>query len=81
MTRNIADAVELLPRLTSGIDVNIMFNDVRGFEVLPIPLFILNDFLMSAHRWKWLGSLICTAIPDSELLPLCFAVHRCYCYL
>ena len=32
MTRNIADAVELLPRLTTGIDVNIMFNDVRGFE-------------------------------------------------
>lgn len=33
MTRNIADAVELLPRLTTGIDVNIMFNDIRGFEV------------------------------------------------
>ena len=33
MTRIIADAVELLPKLTTGIDVNVLFNDIRGFEV------------------------------------------------
>jgi len=35
MTRIIADTVELLPKLTTGIDVNVMFTDVRGFEVAP----------------------------------------------
>ena len=33
MTRNIADAVELLPKLTTGIDVDIMFGDINGFKV------------------------------------------------
>ena len=41
MTRIIADAVELLPKLTTGIDVNVIFKDIRGFEVvlslLPLP--------------------------------------------
>lgn len=31
--QNIADAVELLPKLTTGVDVNIQFHDIRGFEV------------------------------------------------
>ena len=35
MTRIIADTVELLPKLTTGIDVNVMFTDVRAFEVAP----------------------------------------------
>lgn len=34
MTRNIADAVELLPKLTTGIDVDIMFHDINGFKVI-----------------------------------------------
>ena len=34
MTRNIADAVELLPKLTTGIDVDIMFDDINGFKVI-----------------------------------------------
>lgn len=33
MARIIADAVELLPKLTTGIDVNVSFKDIRGFEV------------------------------------------------
>ncbi len=33
MARIMADAVELLPKLTTGIDVNVIFNDIRGFEV------------------------------------------------
>ena len=44
MMQNIADAVELLPKLTTGIDVNIIFNDVRGFEVRadPIPFLCMS---------------------------------------
>jgi hypothetical protein len=30
----IADAVELLPKLTTGVDVNLLFHDIRAFEVL-----------------------------------------------
>ena len=44
MTRIIADAVELLPKLTTGIDVNVIFNDIRGFEVL-FSLLLLRSCL------------------------------------
>lgn len=29
---NLADAISLLPRLTTGVDVNVRFNDIRGVE-------------------------------------------------
>ena len=32
MQFNLADAISLLPRLTTGIDVNVRFNDIRGVE-------------------------------------------------
>ena len=41
MARIMADAVELLPKLTTGIDVNVIFNDIkriRGTSLLARPL-------------------------------------------
>ena len=29
---NLADAISLLPRLTTGVDINVRFNDIRGIE-------------------------------------------------
>lgn len=29
---NLADAISLLPRLTTGVDINVRFNDIRGVE-------------------------------------------------
>ena len=94
MTRNIADAVELLPRLTTGIDVNIMFNDVRGFEASRCHGLSCTSY--SPHSSVHLGMsslegrkdqpgthltyFNSTTVPDREQL-LCFAVHGLYCYL
>lgn len=33
LQKNMADAVEMLPKLTTGLDVNLFFHDIRGFEV------------------------------------------------
>lgn len=33
LQHNVQDAISLLPKLTTGIDVNIRFHDIRGFEV------------------------------------------------
>lgn len=33
LAHNVSDAIALLPKLTTGIDVNLRFHDIRGFEV------------------------------------------------
>ncbi len=33
LQHSVTDALALLPKLTTGIDVNLRFHDVRGFEV------------------------------------------------
>lgn len=41
--QNISDAIDLLPRLATGIDVNIQF---RRFDLfIPIPVIIVSFFL------------------------------------
>ncbi len=32
LQRNVSDAIQLLPKLTTGIDVNVRFHDIRAFE-------------------------------------------------
>jgi hypothetical protein len=32
MQQDLADAISLLPQLCTGIDVNLRFHDIRGFE-------------------------------------------------
>lgn len=33
LQKNMGDAVEMLPKLTTGLDVNIFFHNIMGFEV------------------------------------------------
>lgn len=33
LQKNVGDAVEMLPKLTTGLDVNILYHDIKGFEV------------------------------------------------
>jgi hypothetical protein len=44
LERNLSDAIGLLPKMaTAGADVNVRFNDIKGFEVrprsFPLPFF------------------------------------------
>uniref|UniRef100_A0A7N0RBH3 MINDY deubiquitinase domain-containing protein n=1 Tax=Kalanchoe fedtschenkoi TaxID=63787 RepID=A0A7N0RBH3_KALFE len=49
--QNIADAIDLLPRLTTGIDVNLKFTGIRDFEFTPeCAIFDLLDIPLY-HGW------------------------------
>jgi hypothetical protein len=49
--QNIADAIDLLPRLTTGIDVNIKFRRIDDFEFTPeCAIFDLLDIPLY-HGW------------------------------
>ena len=37
LQHNLTEALALLPKLTTGIDVNVRFHDIRGFEVRSRP--------------------------------------------
>jgi MINDY deubiquitinase len=51
LTRNLADAVTLLPKLATGIDVNVRFHDIRGFEFTDeVAIFDLLDTSL-VHGW------------------------------
>uniref|UniRef100_A0A1D1YXN6 Protein FAM63A n=1 Tax=Anthurium amnicola TaxID=1678845 RepID=A0A1D1YXN6_9ARAE len=49
--RNISDAIDLLPRLASGIDVNVLFRKINDFEFTPeCAIFDLFDIGLY-HGW------------------------------
>ncbi|CAM8901111.1 unnamed protein product [Rhodiola kirilowii] len=49
--QNISDAIDLLPRLTTGIDVNLKFTGIRDFEFTPeCAIFDLLDIPLY-HGW------------------------------
>eukprot|EP00891_Asterochloris_glomerata_P002115 jgi/Astpho2/2115/fgenesh1_pg.00038_%23_170_t len=51
LQRNIEDAITLLPKLTTGIDVNVRFDDVHGFEFTDeVAIFDLLDVSL-VHGW------------------------------
>ncbi|CAL8463733.1 g3267 [Coccomyxa elongata] len=49
--KNIGDAVEMLPKLTTGLDVNILYHDIKGFEFTDVvAIFDLLDIQL-VHGW------------------------------
>lgn len=51
LERNLADALRVLPKLCTGVDVNLRFNDVRGFEFTDeVAVFDLVDVSL-VHGW------------------------------
>lgn len=44
LQHNLSDAIALLPKLTTGIDVNLRFHDIRGFEVCGARVWGVADF-------------------------------------
>ena len=76
MTRIIADTVELLPKLSTGIDVNVMFTNVRGFEVALcfalsfISLAFLIRLCLKSHLYS-----------NGETMIACKAMYNLLCVL
>ncbi|KAL0054998.1 hypothetical protein WJX82_005576 [Trebouxia sp. C0006] len=51
LRKNVADAIGILSKLTTGIDVNVRFHDVKGFEFTDeIAIFDLMDISL-VHGW------------------------------
>lgn len=51
LRKNVADAISILPKLTTGVDVNVRFHDVKGFEFTDeIAIFDLLDISL-VHGW------------------------------
>ncbi|BDA48380.1 probable ubiquitin carboxyl-terminal hydrolase MINDY-2 [Coccomyxa sp. Obi] len=51
LQKNIGDAVEMLPKLTTGLDVNILYHDIKGFEYTDVvAIFDLLDIQL-VHGW------------------------------
>ena len=51
LQRNIADAIAMLPKLTTGVDVNVKFHDFRAFEFTDeVAVFDLLDMGL-VHGW------------------------------
>lgn len=74
LRKNVADAIGILSKLTTGIDVNVRFHDVKGFEFTDeIAIFDLMDISL-VHGW----------LVDPEVTPyflcLLFAAQQ-YTYL
>jgi hypothetical protein len=74
LRKNVADAIGILSKLTTGIDVNVRFHDVKGFEFTDeIAIFDLMDISL-VHGW----------LVDPEVTPyiLCWTfVAQQYTYL
>lgn len=51
LERNLADAIALLPKLTTGVDVNVRFDGIRSFEFTDeVAIFDLMDIGL-VHGW------------------------------
>jgi hypothetical protein len=51
LERNIHDAMQLLPKLCTGVDVNVQFHDIKGFEFTDeVAIFDLLDISL-VHGW------------------------------
>ena len=51
LQKNVADAIGILAKLTTGIDVNVRFHHVKGFEFTDeIAIFDLLDISL-VHGW------------------------------
>ncbi|KAK9814352.1 hypothetical protein WJX72_004386 [[Myrmecia] bisecta] len=51
LRQHIADAIARLPKLTTGVDVNVQFHDIRGFEFTDeVAIFDLMDINL-VHGW------------------------------
>ena len=51
LRKNVADAIGILSKLTTGIDVNVSFHDIKGFEFTDeIAIFDLMDISL-VHGW------------------------------
>lgn len=64
LQQNIADAIALLPKLATGLDVNIRFQDIRGFEFTQdVAIFDLLDVRL-VHGWL-VDPQVCVSQPTS----------------
>lgn len=51
LEQNVADAINLLPKLCTGVDVNVRFNSIKGFEFTEeVAIFDLLDISL-VHGW------------------------------
>lgn len=51
LERNLADVMTMLPKLCTGVDVNLRFNDIKGFEFTrEVAVFDLLDISL-VHGW------------------------------
>ena len=63
LRKNVSDAIAILAKLTTGIDVNVRFHDVKGFEFTDeISIFDLMDISL-VHGWlvdpQVTGAVLC----------------------
>lgn len=67
LRKNVADAIGFLSKLTTGIDVNVRFHDVKGFEFTDeIAIFDLLDISL-VHGWL--------VDPQVQMPCQCFHLH------
>lgn len=75
--RNIADSIALLPKLTTGVDVNVKFHDFRAFEFTDeIAVFDLLDMSL-VHGWLVDPQVACTSCSTAYTLP-CHLLAACW---
>lgn len=69
LRKNVADAIGILSKLTTGIDVNVRFHDVKGFEFTDeIAIFDLMDISL-VHGWlvdPQVRFCLCISAPDNR---------------
>ena len=76
LRKNVADAIGILSKLTTGIDVNVRFHDVKGFEFTDeIAIFDLMDISL-VHGWLVDPQVrFCLCIPK-KFAPASLTAHQ-----
>lgn len=68
LRRNVSDAIAILGKLTTGIDVNVRFHDIKGFEFTDeISIFDLMDISL-VHGWLLDPQASCCAAQQATVL-------------
>lgn len=72
LRKNVADAIGILSKLTTGIDVNVRFHDVKGFEFTDeIAIFDLLDISL-VHGW-----LVDPQVQTHSSTHVCICINCC----
>lgn len=51
LAHNLSDAIGLLPKLCTGIDVNLRFHDIAGFEYTQETVSLVGLHLLACCTW------------------------------